>query len=272
MEKSYFYSICILFIICLGMSAKAKDKLNVNDQYTLQIAGKAEYNKLIVVFSDFDIPPDNKGEKFLYTNGFERDTEIDDSVEGMNRCFFVVNDVLFLWLFRPIMRGYFCIVPKSGRTGIKNIAENVEFPARSLSCLLQGRYRDSGIVLWRFLINTVLGGAGAYDIADDVWGIKKRDEDMGQAFASWGIGHGCYLYLPVQGPSSVRDGVGLVFDYALDPKTYAPVPGIQSFATFNKAALRLDDYLKLVDSFSDPYVVLKTLWHIQRSVKVNIDK
>lgn len=233
---------------------------------------KLELNTLIVAFADYQNETDNHQQEFLYETGFERETEINDPIEGFNRCVFVVNDVAILWLMRPIMRGYFFIIPQTPREWINNIAANVEFPTRSISCLLQGRYRDSGIVLWRFLINTVLGGVGAYDIAEKQWDIKKRDEDMGQAFASWGCGHGCYVYLPLVGPSSVRDAIGLAFDYALDPKTYAPVPGVQSFATFNKAALLLDDYVKLVDTFSDPYAVLKVLWHIQRSVKVNIDK
>ena len=266
----WFFSVVVAMSVIIPVQADSRSEVGNCSSFSYIAADRIRLNQLISQFSDYSMVTEVGYSSMA--PGFARRTEINDSIEGCNRVIFFGNDLFLLWVLRPIMKGYFCIVPKSGREGINNVAVNVEFPARSLSCLLQGRPYDASIVLWRFLINTVAGGAGCYDIAEKNFGIRKRDEDMGQAFASWGIGPGCYLYLPVLGPSSTRDAVGLIFDYALDPKTYAPVPGIQSFAAFNKAALRLDDYVKLVNTFEDPYRILKTIWFIKRNVKIYVDR
>jgi phospholipid-binding lipoprotein MlaA len=237
-----------------------------------RIKTRMEANRLLIAFADCGDESGIIASGFLYDSGFEQESGVSDSVEGFNRVMFVCNDVLILYLFRPIMKGYFVLTPWCVRKGIDNAARNIEFPIRAVSCLLQARWSDAGIVCLRFLINTVLGVAGIYDFAAGVWDIRERDEDTGQAFAVWGIGPGAYLYLPIMGPSSVRDGVGAIFDFALDPKTYAPIPGVQSFATFNRASFLLDDYVKLVQSYADPYHVLKTMWLIQRRVKTNVEK
>ncbi|MEM4247948.1 MAG: VacJ family lipoprotein [Candidatus Nanoarchaeia archaeon] len=193
---------------------------------------------------------------------------VPESIEGFNRVMFEFNDFFLIWIMRPLMKGYSFIIPKTGRKGISNIAKNVEFPVRTFSCFLQGRFADGGIDFSRFLINTILGGAGAYDAAKEWFDMEEIDEDFGQAFASWGCGPGCYLTLPIHGPTTLRDGIGLIFDYGFDPKTWVPIPGVQAFCKMNEGSLDIDEYRRFTRATLDPYANIRDYWYIMRQIKV----
>ncbi len=193
---------------------------------------------------------------------------VHESIEGCNRVVFVFNDFLLIWVMRPIMKGYAFVVPRTGRVMISGIARNIEFPVRMFSCFLQGRFSDGGMDFSRFLINTTLGGAGSFDVAKSWFDLDEVDEDFGQAFASWGFGPGCFITLPVHGPTTVRDGIGLIFDYGFDPKTWMPIPGVQAFCKMNDSSLSVDKYRRFTDSCKDPYVNIRDYWYIMRQVKI----
>ncbi len=193
---------------------------------------------------------------------------VHESIEGFNRVMFEFNDFFLVWVMRPMMKGYSFVIPKTGRRMITGVAKNVEFPVRTFSCFLQGRFGDGGIDFSRFMINTTMGGAGAFDVADDWFGLEEVDEDFGQAFASWGCGPGCYITLPVHGPTTLRDGVGLIFDYGLDPKTWIPIPGVQAFCKMNDGSLGVDRYYRFTSACKDPYVNIRDFWYIMRQIKV----
>jgi len=182
---------------------------------------------------------------------------LNDPIEGFNRVMYHVNYGLAMYLIRPIAIGYSSVMPKYGIQRMKNMTDNLGFLTRTFSCLLQGRCGDGGEEFLRFLSNTTMGVAGFWDVADPLFGFKQHDEDFGQAFASWGIGPGCYLLLPCQGPSTGRDAVGLIFDYAFDAKTY--LYGGQSFALLNSTALYFEEVKRLNDSNRDPYKFMKDL-------------
>lgn len=189
-----------------------------------------------------------------------------DPIQGFNRCMYVTNHVFAMYIFRPIAMIYSTIFPRYVINGLRRLTVNLEVLVRCGSCLLQARFCDAGIVLSRFLINTTLGIAGFYDPAWNWFDLSPKDEDFGQAFASWGIGPGCFLFLPVQGPTSVRDGVGLIFDYGLDPKTY--IYGGQWFAKINYAALYLCDYERINEAHVDPYSFIRDTWFAIRDIKI----
>ncbi len=191
-----------------------------------------------------------------------------ESVEGFNRVVFECNDFILVWIMRPFMKGYSYVVPKTGREMVGGLARNVEFPVRTFSCFLQGRFADGGIDFSRFLINITLGGVGTFDVANSWFGLEPLDEDFGQAFASWGCGPGFYLVLPIHGPTTLRDGIGLIFDYGFDPKTWIPIPGVQAFCKMNESSLSVDRYVRLTRSCADPYVTIKDYWYIVRQIKI----
>ena len=144
--------------------------------------------------------------------------EISDPLEKLNRGTFWVNDKLYLVIFRPISKGYEFILPKPVRKGVDNAFENVKFPVRLVNSALQGKFKRAGLETEKFLVNTIAGLGGLIRVSDKVSSLADiPEEDTGKTFAKWGMGHGAYIVIPFLGPSSVRDGVGLIGDYALNP-------------------------------------------------------
>lgn len=145
--------------------------------------------------------------------------EIADPIEGFNRAMFAFNDKVDAIIFKPIAKVYRFILPEPVRTSIRNFLNNLESPVIFANDLLQGEFKRGGETTTRFLINSTIGLAGLFDVADNL-GIERHEEDFGQTLAVWGVGDGFYLVLPFLGPSSVRDGIGLAVDSAIDPFNY----------------------------------------------------
>jgi phospholipid-binding lipoprotein MlaA len=102
------------------------------------------------------------------------------------------------------------------RTGVSNFFSNLREPIVILNGLLQGKFKQAGSDLGRFLMNSTVGLYGLFDVATKA-GLKKHDEDFGQTLGRWGVKDGPYLVLPLFGPSGVRDGIGLAVDIQVDP-------------------------------------------------------
>ena len=129
-----------------------------------------------------------------------------------------IRDRLYTFLFRPISKGYELILPRPVRKGIDNAFENVKYPVRVVNCTLQGKFKRAGQETGKFVVNTVGGVAGIFRPAENIPALANvPDEDTAQTLGKWGIPNGPYLVLPLLGPSSVRDTVGLAGDYALNP-------------------------------------------------------
>ncbi|HPO16805.1 MAG TPA: VacJ family lipoprotein [Candidatus Hydrogenedentes bacterium] len=192
-----------------------------------------------------------------------------DPLKPWNLVWFHFNDKLHFWLIRPVAIGYGKVVPKPVRTGIDSFFSNLKFPDRLISCLLQGRWKDMGIVSARFGINTTAGGLGFYDLAEKKCGMKERDEDFDQAFGRWGIGQGYYLVWPLFGPSSIRGTVGLVGDIAANPLTWIPWPraasvGVSALNTVNNTSLDPNKIKDLKSATVQPYVALRQAYYENR--------
>jgi len=144
--------------------------------------------------------------------------EISDPFEPVNRGMFWVNDQLYTFIFKPISKGYQILFPKPVRKGIDNAFENVKYPVRFVNCALQGKFKRAGQETGKFFVNTIGGVGGIFQPAEKIPSLANVPaEDTAQTFATWGIGHGPYIVLPLLGPSSVRDTVGLAGDYAANP-------------------------------------------------------
>ncbi len=147
-----------------------------------------------------------------------------DPLEPLNRATFWLNHGLYMFVFKPISKTYEAIIPKPVRTGIHNAFENVKFPVRVVNDGLQGNFKRAGLETGRFLVNTTAGVGGIGRPADHIPTLADVPAgDTGQTFAKWGIGHGAYLVLPILGPSSLRDTVGLAGDYALNPVSWVTI-------------------------------------------------
>ncbi len=149
---------------------------------------------------------------------------IADPLEPLNRATFWVNHQLYRFLLRPISKTYETLMPELVRTGIKNVFNNVEFPVRFINDGLQGKFDRAGKETGRFVVNSVLGVGGIGRPADHMPALANvPPASTGQTFAKWGIDHGAYIVLPVLGPSSLRDTVGLAGDYVMNPVTWVGI-------------------------------------------------
>jgi phospholipid-binding lipoprotein MlaA len=132
---------------------------------------------------------------------------VKDCFEGLNRATFSLNQGLDKVIFKPVAQGYRKL-PSSVRTGTSNVLENLTSLVTIPNNVLQGEFKTAGINTGRFVVNTTVGILGIFDVAEKMNFPKYEKEDYGQTFGTWGIGSGCYVVLPVLGPSTVRDTFG----------------------------------------------------------------
>ena len=133
--------------------------------------------------------------------------EVKDCFEGLNRATFAFNQGLDKAIFKPIAKGYRKL-PSPIRTGTGNVVSNLSNLITIPNNILQGDLKAAGINTARLTLNTTVGIFGIFDVAQQMGFIKYKREDYGQTLGTWGVGEGCYLVLPVLGPSTVRDTVG----------------------------------------------------------------
>ena len=134
--------------------------------------------------------------------------EVKDCFESVNRATFAFNQVLDKSIFEPIAKGYRKL-PSPIRAGTGNVVSNLSNLVTIPNNILQGDLKTAGINTGRLAINTTLGILGIFDVAQQMGFVKDYiKEDYGQTLGTWGVGEGCYLVLPILGPSTARDTVG----------------------------------------------------------------
>jgi phospholipid-binding lipoprotein MlaA len=197
---------------------------------------------------------------------------IADPIKPWNTAMYHVNDKFYFWLLKPVSQGYSAVVPEDIRLSVSNFFENLTTPIRFVSSLLQLNMKKAGNELVRFVYNTTAGVGGLADVAKTDLGIKRQDEDLGQAIGHYGIGHGFYIVWPVFGPSSVRDTFGMVGDWFLDPVYYVnPFEaslGIAAYDKVNETSFHIGDYEDLKKSAIDPYVSIRDAYIQYRKKQV----
>ncbi len=202
--------------------------------------------------------------------------EIPDPLMGINWMFFQFNDKFFLYIWEPLAKGYKFVVPEIARKGVRNFFSNLTTPIRLVNCMLQGKWDDAGNESARFLINTTAGVLGFGDPALEDYGPPK-DEDFGQTLGYWGLNDGFFLTLPFIGPSSLRDGIGLVADGYLHPVSYIDGKphrttmtkiAIRAYEKFNETSFQIGEYDKLRGMALDPYIAIRNMYFQNRQKKV----
>jgi phospholipid-binding lipoprotein MlaA len=187
-----------------------------------------------------------------------------DPIEPFNRGMFWFNDKLYFWLMKPIARGYRWITPEPFRVAVGNIFTNLATPIRVVNAGLQGKFGDAGNELVRFGTNSTIGILGMFDPSKEHFGIALKNEDTGQTMGHYGIGPGPYLVIPFIGPSSARDGIGLVADSYMD-LTYhiwehSDYWYAIAYRQLNKLALDKDTYEGIKKDALDPYLFVRDAW------------
>ena len=149
---------------------------------------------------------DTDGEKSLSK---KNPSEVKDCFESVNRATFKFNQVLDGAIFEPVAKAY-RVLPSPIRKGTSNALINLSNLVTIPNNLLQGDFKKAGENTLRFAVNTTVGILGLFDVAQGMGFTEYEKEDYGQTLGTMGVGEGCYLVLPILGPSTVRDTTGSI--------------------------------------------------------------
>ncbi len=138
--------------------------------------------------------------------------EVKDCFETINRGVFAFNQVLDNVIVEPLAKGY-RYLPSPLRTGTSNALNNLSLVVTIPNNLLQGEIGLAGKNTGRFIVNSTIGILGFFDPASKIGLNDYEKEDWGQTLGTWGVGEGCYIVLPILGPSTVRDTIGSLANY-----------------------------------------------------------
>jgi Surface lipoprotein len=141
---------------------------------------------------------------------------INDPYEEVNRSWHETNIALDRTVIKPVSTAYGTVVPDPLRKGLSNVSDTLGIPGTVVNDVLQLRLGDALHNTARFAVNATVGIGGLFDPATEM-GLEERDSDFGETLYTWGVGEGAYVVLPVYGPSTERDALGLIVDIALDP-------------------------------------------------------
>lgn len=192
-----------------------------------------------------------------------------DPWEGFNRKVYAFNDGMDT-VVRPVAVGYDKIMPDPFQRGVGNFFRNLDTPVTFVNQVLQGKFRQSGSSIGRFLLNSTVGLLGFFDVATKV-GMPYYNEDLGQTLAKWGYEDSRYLMLPFFGPSTFRDGTGRLADSYIHPVGRAIHGrnkwGLLIFRGIDQRARFLEQDGELEQAY-DPYVLMRDVWLQNRQYQI----
>ncbi len=205
----------------------------------------------------------------------ELDTE-NDPLELLNRFTFAFNLAVDTMVFQPVAAYYRFLLPVEVRDSVRNAVRNLRSPLILINDVLQGEMERAETTLVRFVVNSTIGVLGLFDVANDM-GYPYHDEDFGQTLGAHGVGEGFYLVLPVLGPSSPRDGIGILVDMYLDPMTYAAeAADIEDFVLARTLADGIDRRARNIETIEDLkrdsidfYARVRSLYRQSRANDIN---
>ncbi len=194
--------------------------------------------------------------------------EVYDPLSGYNRFMTRVNDKMYIWFFKPVAQGYSFIVREPVRLSIAKFFNNLGFPVRFANNLLQLKIKQAGIETARFGVNTTIGLIGFFDPARSWLELEPYPEDFGQTLGYYGVGTGFHIVLPLLGPSNLRDTIGKLPDYLLDPAIYVDEPeilmAVYCVKIVNATSLYIGQYEVLKEDAVDLYILLRNAYETKR--------
>ncbi len=230
-----------------------------------------------VPFDPFDNPSENRsGEKDLMMQ------VVADPFAGLNRAMFVFNDKLYFWVLKPVASGYRVVVPTPVRVSVKDFFFNLLSPVRFVNCIFQGKWKSAEGEFCRFMVNTTAGCLGLYNVVRDKPQFNPPEEDFGQTLGYWNVDNGFFIVWPLFGPSTLRDTVGSLGDWALNPVSFMQLVNVDagqltstttnvvaySVRVVNDTSFRIGDYETLKNASLDPYEAFRNAYIQNRLSKI----
>lgn len=196
-----------------------------------------------------------------------------DPWEPFNDTMFSFNRNVFdRFLLRPAAVVWDALFPDPVQRSVRNALDNIDVVRRLVNNVFQLKIDGAGRELARFTINSTLGIAGLFDVAKDGFGIQQSDEDTGQTMGVYGVGPGPYLILPFLPPMTVRDGIGLAADGAMNPLNYfipfAATAGIYGTDAINERSLNLDRFERVQETVVDLYSAVRNAYLQRRAAAI----
>ena len=206
--------------------------------------------------------------------------QVKDCFENINRTTFKFNQVLDGVIFEPVAKAY-RVLPSTLRVGTSNALDNLSNLVTIPNNILQGEFRKAGVNTGRFIINTTVGIVGVFNVAQKMGFPKYEKEDYGQTLGTIGFGAGCYVVLPILGPSTVRDTAGSFINiFGGDPWYNASVNGNNEFLSKSQYAAtkvltgvdfrakNIDSIDNLEENSMDFYASVRSLYLQDRQQKI----
>jgi len=197
-----------------------------------------------------------------------------DPMERFNRRMFGGGQGFDRALIQPLVRGYQRLVPAPIRRAVHNLLQNADEPLVAANDLLQARFAPAAKSTARFVANTTVGIGGLFDPATPA-GLPHHDNDFGVTLGRYGFGPGAYLFVPVVGPTTVRDAVGAGVDYVLDPLSWLrfrnakTVGAVRTTLSLADARLEAEEDLRALEaSAADPYATLRSAYLQSRAFEI----
>lgn len=196
-----------------------------------------------------------------------------DPWEPFNEKMFNFNhDVFDRFVVKPVATAWNAVLPDPVQRCIYNALTNLAVVKRLVNSLLQAKLEGAGREVARFTINSTVGLAGLFDVAKDRFGIEPSDEDTGQTLGVYGIGPGPYLVLPFLPVLTVRDGIGLAADVAMQPLSYfIPIGatfGLYGTYVVNYRSMHLTEFEEVEDSVVDLYSAVRNAYLQRREAAI----
>ncbi len=197
---------------------------------------------------------------------------IDDPFESWNRSMYAINEPLDKYFARPVAEAYVQIFPSFFRQAVTNYVNNIDDLVSVVNGLLQGKWDKAGHDMGRVIINTAFGFGGLIDIASS-GDIPRGMEDFGQTFGYWGFPQGPYLFIPLWGPTTVRDGTGELLRLVWSPTNEIPSVAVRNtvygFAAVNARANALEATSLIEQAAIDPYTFVRRSYLQRREYLVH---
>jgi phospholipid-binding lipoprotein MlaA len=274
MKHRQFFLIMVFFLLLSHPAwAEAQQPVTAAPPLDDQTSGPVDANP-VDPFDDELEDPFAKEDDVLQT--------VADPIAGFNRVMFTFNDKLYFWVLKPAAIGYRTVVPTPVRVSVKNFFFNLLMPIRLVNCLLQGKVKAAGGELGRFFINSTVGLAGFLDPAERYPELNPPPEDLGQTLGYYTVGNGIYIVWPLFGPSTLRDTMGSIGDWAMNPVSFMQLVNVDAGAltsgttnavaygvrTVNDTTFRIGDYETLKNAAMDPYEAFRNAYIQNRISKI----
>jgi phospholipid-binding lipoprotein MlaA len=200
--------------------------------------------------------------------------EFADPWEGFNRKMFSAHLFMDENFLVPAAKAYRATTPKAGRRGIRRFLANIKAPGIFVNDILQGEFGRAGETFGRFVVNSTIGAGGFADPAAQI-GIPSHSEDFGQTLAVWGVDSGPFMFLPLVGPTTTRDGFGKIVQIGMDPLFYVRTPPAD-IARYTRAGVGgvsareqfLDPLAEIEEKSLDYYASLRSFYAQSRKREI----